>query len=365
VNSHQSFHSPVLGSFPENFKIGTSSVGNGHPCYIIAEVGSNHDRNLDRALSFVKKAAEAKCNAVKFQTFEGPDIASDYTSELTKLPVEFTRWGKNLLEFYRNFSLPREFHRTLAEYAAELGIHFFSSPFSEKAVDLLADLEVPALKIASFEIVHLPLIRYAASTKIPLIISTGMAGLGDIERALEAVEKGGGTKVALLHCGSSYPLGSAGANLNAMQTLRDAFKVPIGYSDHTIGSAVPTAVAALGGSLLEKHVTILGGQSPDHAFALDCSELPEMVKGMRTAQEALGSSVKRRQPEEEQHALRGRRSIFSSRDISAGERFTEENLKIVRPGIGLEPIFLPLISGRKALINIERDQPLKWEHLIS
>jgi sialic acid synthase SpsE len=275
------------------------------------------------------------------------------------------RWGDKLLDIYSRWSLPDEFHEPLATRAKERSIHFFSSAFSEAAVDRLAKLRVPAIKIASFELGHLPLIRHAASTGLPLILSTGMSGMSDIERALEAVAAGGGKQVVLLHCGSSYPLAEAGANLNAMTTLRAAFGVPVGYSDHTTGLGVPTAAAALGAAVLEKHFTLgRNSEGPDHSFAIEPNELTEMVRMMRQAEAGLGSSRKFRLAEEQGAARRGRRSIFAARAMAAGERVSADKIKVVRPGIGLEPVFLELILGRPLAKSVEDNQPLTWDHFM-
>jgi sialic acid synthase SpsE len=250
-------------------------------------------------------------------------------------------------------------------HAAEKKIHFFSSPFSEKAVDLLAATGVPALKIASFELVHLPLIRHAAQTGLPLILSTGLAGLGDIERALEAADKGGCRSLALLHCGSSYPLAVTGANLAAMDTLRRAFGVPIGYSDHTEGITVPIAAAALGAALIEKHFTTNPtGRSPDHSFALNPDQLSQMAMGIRDAQSSIGMSRKRRTPEEEPHAHRGRRSLIAARNLKAGERLSADSVKVVRPGAGLEPMLLDILIDRPLTRDVAENHPLRWDDFL-
>ena len=211
----------------------------------------------------------------------------------------------------------------------------------------------------------MPLIQHAASTGIPLIMSTGMAGLGDIERAMDAAISSGAGQISLLHCGSSYPLGPSGANLAAMDTLRRAFGVPVGYSDHTMGIGVPVAVSALGGSLLEKHITLSRNQDgPDHNFAIEPQELNDMVVLMRDAYLAIGKSKKVRQPEEEEHVTRGRRSLFAIDKIKAGELITKDKVKIVRPGVGLEPMLLELLLGKRANRDIQADHPLMWEDFI-
>lgn len=342
--------------------IAEKPIGEGHPCYIIAEAGSNHDRDLQTALALVDAAAEAGCDAVKFQTFTGDDIAARWESPATLLPKEFARWGKTLHDLYCACAMPDEFHEPLARRAHDRQIQFLSTPFSEKAVDRLIKLGVPALKIASFELVHLPLIRYAAKTGVPLILSTGMASLGDIERALEAALSGGARHVALMHCGSSYPLEPKDVHLAAIETLRRAFGVPVGYSDHTLGITIPIAAAARGANLLEKHFTLSrSGQGPDHAFALEPAELSAMVRSMRAAEAAIGQTMKRRQGVEQSHAVRGRRSLFAAQDLSPGDVLTRAMIKIVRPGTGLEPSVLDTVLGRRLRRPVKAESPLTWD----
>ena len=315
-------------------------------------------------MSLVDAAADAECDAVKFQTFAGPDIAAGPATVHTRVGPELAKWGSELQELYRACSLPVEFHAPLMDRARERGIIFFSSAFSEWAVDLLCKVGVPALKIASFEIGHLPLISYAAATGLPLIVSTGLAGLGDIERALDAAHKGNCKELALLHCGSNYPLSAPSANLAAMETLRRAFGVPIGYSDHTVGLAVPTAAAALGAELFEKHFTVAGrGTGPDHSFALEPHELVAMTRQMREAQSAVGASAKRAAPEESNHA-RGRRSLFAARDLACGERLRPDAVKIVRPGVGLEPFLVDIVIDRPLVRPVAADHPLTWDDFL-
>src|SRR6202050_881928 len=347
-----------------SFAIAGRQIGAGAPCFVIAEAGSNHDRKLDQALALVDVAAAAGCDAVKFQTFVGPDIAAGPGTVHTQGGPAFAKGGSELQELYRACSLPVDFHAPLVERARERGIIFFSSAFSEWAVDLLCKIGVPALKIASFELGHLPLITHAAVTGLPLIVSTGLAGLGDIERAVEAAYKGNCKALALLHCGSNYPLSAPTDNLAAMETLRRAFGVPVGYSDHTLGLAVPTAAAALGAELLEKHFTVAGrGTGPDHSFALEPHELAAMVRQMREAQSAVGRTAKRAAAEESNHA-RGRRSLFAVRDLACGERLRPDAVKIVRPGVGLEPFLLDIVIDRPLVRSVAADHPLTWDDFL-
>ncbi|MBF0603463.1 MAG: N-acetylneuraminate synthase family protein [Nitrospirae bacterium] len=357
--------SPALVDWPSSIIVGGHVIGPGRSCFIIAEAGSNHGKDIKTALALVDVAADAGCDAVKFQTFSGEDLAANFENAATRLPAEFRVWGSTLQELYKNCSMPDEFHDALAEHAKKRGILFLSSPFSENAVDRLVALGVAALKIASFELGHLPLIRHAASTGLPLILSTGMSGLGDIEQALNAAAQGGAKEVALLHCGSNYPMGPAGANLASMETMRRAFGTPVGFSDHTLGVAVPIAAATLGANILEKHFTLdRKSDGPDHSFALEPDELKAMVAQMRTAEVSVGGSRKRRQLEEEEHARRGRRSLFYARSMKPGERVTAGDFKILRPGIGLEPAFLELLVNKRVQRLVEAENPVVWEDFL-
>lgn len=357
--------SGAVHGLPSQFDIAGTTVGAGVHVYIIAEAGSNHDRELSKALKLVDVAAEAGCDAVKFQTFSGPDIASAHVSPGAELPAEYRQYGKNLQEFYANVALPVDFHAPIAERAAERGIAFLSSPFSEAAVDLLVEMGVPALKIASFEVVHLPLIRYAAESGLPLIISTGTARLADVEHALDAALEGSATGVALMHCGSSYPLPVDQANLRAMDTLVRAFGVPTGYSDHTTGTAVSVAAAARGAAVIEKHITLdRRAEGPDHPFALEPSDLRVLVRGVREASASVGSGFKAPTAAERDHALRGRRSIHAARDLAQGLPISADALKIVRPSSGLAPHLLGTIVGRSPVRMVPADHPVTWDDLL-
>lgn len=345
-------------------RIGDRALGLDHPTYIIGEVGSNHDRDLETAIRMVDIAADTGCDAVKFQTFTGPDIASSWSDEATRLPDQYRHLGSNLAEFYAAVALPDEFHEPLFEHAQAREIDFLSSPFSEAAIARLVALGVPALKIASFELVHHPLIREAALSGLPVLLSTGMATLGEAEAALEVVFDAGGT-AALLHCGSSYPLEPKDANLRAIQTMAEAFGVVVGYSDHTTGITIPAAAVALGARIIEKHVTYDRSQlGPDHSFALEPAALGAMVTAIRETEAALGCGRKRRMPVEEEHADRGRRSVFVTSDIAAGDVIEEDHLTVLRPGSGLAPANLALVVGRRAKVDLFADTPLTWDDLL-
>lgn len=345
----------------EHFEIGGKPVGNSNPCFIIAEAGANHDRNFEQAKKLIDVAAEAGADAVKFQTYTGARLYSrktpkfQYLKGVSELPP---------VELLDSIALPREWQPDLAAYAAERKILWFSSPFDLDAVETLEKVGVPVYKIASFEIVDLELIRRCASTGKPLIISTGMATLGEIEDALEACRLESNDQVALLQCVSLYPAPVHRMNLRAMQTLRTAFGVPVGLSDHTFGIPVAIAAAAVGADLIEKHFTVDRSlKGPDHAFAVEPPELAALVEGVRAAEEAMGDGIKSGPAPEENEEMfdLARRSICAACDIPSGTIIEREMLTVKRPGWGIRPKHIDLVVGRRARADIDDDEVLTWE----
>jgi len=350
-------------SFPPSFRIGDRDIGPGRPTYVIAEAGANHNRDLGIARELIDVAAEAGADAVKFQTYSGDRIYSRKTPRFEYLaPIT----DKSPAELLEEIALPREWQAPLAEHARSRGIDFFSSPFDHEAVTELAELGVPVLKIASFEIVDLPLIEAAAQTGLPLIISTGMSVLGEIEDALAAAERGGAHGVGLMQCTSVYPAPPELANLRAMETMRRAFGVPVGLSDHTTGIAIPIASAALGAAFVEKHFTLdRTMEGPDHPFAVEPGELTAMVSGIREASAALGDGRKAGPSDEERKEMYtlARRSLILTRDLPAGTRIERDMLTVKRPGFGIAPKHLELVLGRELRVDAEHDDILTWDML--
>src|SRR3954468_23138905 len=331
---------------PAEFAIGDRLVGPGHPTYVIAEAGANHNRDWDTARALIDVAAEAGVDAVKFQTYSGRGLYSTKTPAFKYLEPLTDQSPSELLE---DIALPREWQPDLDAYARERGLHFFSTPFDALAVQQLDALDVPVLKIASFEIVDVELIRKAASTGRPLIISTGMAVFGEIEDALKAATEGGAPAVGLMQCTSVYPAPPDRMNLRAMETMERAFGVPVGLSDHSLGIAIPIAAAALGAAFVEKHFTLdrtLPG--PDHPFAVEPHELTAMVAGIREAQLALGDGRKTgpSAAEREENFTLGRRSLIIPRDLPVGTPLERDMLTTKRPGYGIPPKQLELVLGR-------------------
>jgi N,N'-diacetyllegionaminate synthase len=346
---------------PAQFAIGDRMVGPGHPTYVIAEAGANHNRDWDTATRLIDVAAEAGADAVKFQTYSGATLYSTKTPSFKYLAPITDRGPSELLE---DISLPREWQPELDAYARERGLHFFSTPFDARAVSELDALDVPVLKIASFEIVDLELIRTAAATGRPLIISTGMAVLGEIEDAIAAARDAGAPAVGLMQCTSVYPAPAERINLRAMATMERAFGVPAGLSDHSLGIAVPIAAAALGAAFVEKHFTLDRTMTgPDHPFAVEPDELRDMVAGIRAAQAALGDGRKAGpSPEEaEEMFTLGRRSLIITRDVPAGTPLERDMLTTKRPGYGIAPKHLTLVLGRVLKVDVEADEILLWD----
>jgi sialic acid synthase SpsE len=330
---------------------------------VIAEIGANHNRDMGVARELIDRAAEAGADAVKFQTYSGDRIYSRKTPRFKYLEGVSDKTPAQLLE---EISLPREWQAPLAEYAGERGVDFFSSPFDHEAVAELDEIGVPVFKIASFEIVDLPLIRRAAETGKPLLISTGMATMGDIEDAVTAAMDAGAGGVGLMQCTSVYPAPAERANLRAMHTLHDAFGVPTGLSDHTVGIAVPIAAAALGAAFIEKHFTLDRTMTgPDHAFALEPAELRAMIEGVREAGASLGDGRKTGPgPEESVEMYRlARRSLILTRDLPAGTVIEREMLTVKRPGWGIAPRDMDHVIGRTLRVDAEADDILTWEML--
>jgi sialic acid synthase SpsE len=345
----------------EVVRIGDRPVGAGEPVYIIAEAGSNHDRDIDQARRLIDVAAEAGADAVKFQTFRSDAIVAETSTRAMYLDGILPP-GQTMTDLFRQLELPREWHATLAKHAADRDIDFLSTPFDHEAVDLLDELGVKAFKVATYELWHLPLIRDIASRGKPVICSTGMADLADVEAAVDVVREAGNQQLILLHCVVNYPPPFADLNLRAIETMRRAFDVPVGWSDHTPGWLAPVIATSLGAAVIEKHVTTDRGRpGPDHRFALEPQELIEMVRAIRDTEAALGTGVKRRARTEDDLYVTARRSLFAARPIEAGAMVRADDVAVLRPGTGLEVADLDKVIGRTARRHIDRHEPLSWD----
>ena len=340
--------------------IGERWIGDGEPCFIVAEAGANHNRDLGMAKELIAVAAEAGADAVKFQTYSAETLYSKQTPKFTYLEG---LTDKSTWDLIKEIELPREWQAELAEEAKKRGILFMSTPFDHRAVDELDALGVPVFKVASFEIVDLPLVRHAASKGKPMIISTGLADYEDIQDALAACREAGNDKVVLLQCASLYPAPPERINLRAMETMRRAFGTLVGLSDHTLGIHVAVAGAALGACVIEKHYTLSRSlKGPDHPFAIEPGELRELVRQVREVEAALGDGRKLGPaPEEMEMHQKARRSLVAARAIPKGAHIERDMLTIKRPGFGIKPKYLDLVVGRVAKVAIEEDTVLTWE----
>lgn len=334
---------------PASIDIGGRNVGSGHPCFVIAEAGVNHNGSLDLALKLVDAAAAAGANAVKFQTFRAEKIATR-SAPKAEYQTRTTGTSESQFEMLKKLELSPDGHKTLAARCVESGVTFLSSPFDEESADLLETLDVPAFKVPSGELTNLPFLRYLARKGRPLIVSTGMATLAEVAAAVTAVKDTGCDRLVLLQCVSNYPAAAADVNLRAMATMAAAFGVPVGYSDHSTGSQVSLAAVALGACVIEKHFTLdrtLPG--PDHQASAEPGEFAELVAGIRTVEAALGDGDKRPAPSELETARVARRSLVAAATIPEGSRLTAEMVAARRPGTGLPVDRLGELLGRRAV----------------
>lgn len=337
-------------------------IGAGQPPYVIAEMSANHNGDLNAAFHLIKEARHAGADAIKLQTYR-PDtitLKSDLPDfQLTKGP-----WADHTLyDLYDWAHTPWEWHPALFEHARKQGITVFSSPFDNTAIDLLEDLNAPAYKIASFEAVDLPLIKYAASTGKPMIISTGIADAEEIQEAIQAAHEGGCKELAILHCVSGYPAPAADYNLLTITDMQARYGLPTGLSDHTLDNTTAIASVALGACIIEKHFTLdRSGGGPDDSFSLEPAGLAELCKGALTAWQALGRVHYERKPSEAVNA-QFRRSLYFVRDIKAGEMITDQHVKSIRPGFGMAPKQLPNVIGKIAAQDVQRGTPVSQDLL--
>jgi pseudaminic acid synthase len=338
-------------------------IGPDHPVFIIAEMSANHNQNFDDAVRIVHTAKECGADAIKLQTYTPDTITIDSDKEYFK--IKGTIWeGQKLYDLYGKAYTPWDWQPKLKKIADEIGIILFSTPFDKTAVDFLEEMDVPAYKIASFELVDIPLIEYVASKGKPIIMSTGMVTREEIQDAVTAARNAGAKEIALLKCISAYPALPEEMNLRTIPDIAEKFGVVSGLSDHTLGIAVPIVAVTLGACIIEKHFTLFRkNHGPDSAFSLEPKEFKEMVDAIRTAEKAIGN-VHYGFTEEEAKSHVFRRSLFVVKDIKKGGVFTEENVRSIRPGHGLPPKHLKDLLGRKTSRDIAKGTPVSWDMII-
>lgn len=346
----------------DGIRLAGRQVGPGQPCLIIAEAGVNHNGDLATALRLVDTARACGADAVKFQTFRSEALLSRDAPK-SAYQKATTSVRESQLAMLQRLELSESAHRKLVARAKQRRIVFLSSPFDEASADLLRGLGVPAFKIASGEITNLPFLAHVARLGRPVLLSTGMSTLAEVERAVRMFELARNDRLVLLHCVTSYPAPAAEINLRALETLRRAFGLPVGYSDHSMGSEVAVAAVALGACVLEKHFTLSRRmKGPDHAASAEPSELAGLVRAVRNVEAALGDGVKRPMPSERENRVTGRVSLVAAATIPAGTLVTADLVCVKRPGTGLAPYLLEAVLGRRVRVDVPRDTVLQWRH---
>ena len=346
----------------QNITIAGRTIGKGSLPFIIAEMSGNHNQSLDRALDIVNAAAKAGAHALKLQTYTADTITLDVSEREFFISDHASLWnGNSLHTLYQQAHTPWEWHKPIFERCRELGLICFSSPFDESAVDFLESLGAPAYKIASFENIHLPLIRKAASTGKPLIISTGMASIAELDEAVRTAREAGCDNIILLKCTSTYPAEPINTNILTIPHLQDLFGTQVGLSDHTMGIGVSVAAVALGATVIEKHFTLSRAEGGvDSVFSLEPDELVNLVTETRRAWQSLGR-IAYGPTKKELASLQFRRSLYVAEDMAAGEIFCERNLRVVRPGLGLSPKFYNMFLGKQVNYSVKKGTPATWD----
>jgi pseudaminic acid synthase len=344
--------------------IGKRKIGIDNPPYVVAEISANHNQDLAIAKKMVKAAKNCGADAVKLQTYTPDTMTLDVDNDYFRIKSDNEWDGKTLYELYGEAYTPWEWHEDLMALGKKLGIPVFSTPFDRTAIDFLEEIDCPAYKIASFEVTDLPLVRKAAKTGKPLIMSTGLASLAELDEAVQIIKESG-NDLALLHCTSAYPAPPSEMNLFKIPFLRQTFGVPTGLSDHYLGTEIAIASIAFGASIIEKHFILdrnLGG--PDYFFSIEPSELSLLIRAVKNVKEALGAVTFRMGEKEEKNRV-FRRSIFAARDISAGETITQENVRIIRPAYGLSPKYWNIVVGRRVSKDISKGTPVSWDMILN
>jgi pseudaminic acid synthase len=346
------------------FAIGNTKIGTGYATYVIAEISANHNRDFSKAVALIKKAKECGANAVKFQAYTPDTLTINVDNKHFR--IKHPKWrGQTLYELYKKAYTPWKWFKKLKKVADDLGILFFATAFDKTSVDFLEELNVRLHKISSFELIDLPLIEYAAKTKKPLILSTGMATVLEIKEAVDTAKRAGAKKIILLRCVSSYPVKPEEMNLRTIPDMKKLFSCPVGLSDHSLGIGAAICAVALGASVVEKHFTLSRKlKTPDSFFSIEPEELKELVTNIRIAEKASGR-VHYGLTEGERQCKVARRSLFAVENIKQGGFFTEENVKSIRPAYGLKPKYIATILGKKAKRDIKKGTPLSWDLIVS
>lgn len=341
-------------------KIRKREIGNGHSVFVIAEVSANHGQKFNRAVALIKKAKECGADAVKFQAYTPDTLTINADNKYFR--IKHPQWGgQTLYELYKKAYTPWKWFKELKKIAEDTGITFLCTAFDKTSVDMLEELDICAHKIASFELVDLPLIEYAAKTRKPLILSTGMADIDEIQESVDTAKKSGAEEIILLKCVSSYPAKPEEMNLKTIPDMKDRFKCPVGLSDHSLGIGASVCAVAMGAAVIEKHFILSRGiKTPDSFFSIEPHELKDLIDNIRIAEKAIGK-VHYGLTDEEKKSMIFRRSLFVVKDVKAGEKVTNENIRSIRPGCGLPTKYIEKVIGRTFKKDLSKGTPLNWD----
>jgi N-acetylneuraminate synthase len=349
--------------YPKEIKFGIRYIGEGHPTYIIAEIGANFDHDINKAKKLIDAAKDSGADCAKFQSFISERIVSSAGFASMKLKGVHGSWGRPVNEIFKEAELPREWHREISDYCNKIGIDFSTSPYDFEAVDLCVELNVPYIKIGSGEITWLEMLEYIAKKNKPMILATGDATLSEIDEAIRTIEETGNKQLILLQCITNYPSKIESANINVLKTFQTAFNILTGYSDHSPGLVVALGSIALGGCVIEKHFTLnKKDKGPDHPHSMDVNEFKTMVNCVRELEVALGSTRKTVVEEESETVIVQRRCLYAKHAIPKGKVIDVEDIDVLRPALGIPPKYKKIIIGKIAKIDIEQGQPLFWEN---
>ncbi len=351
-------------AFPKEIQIGKRLVGNGHPSYIIAEIGANFDNSLNKAKELCDAAKEAGADCAKFQSFISEKIVSAKGFARMQLKGVHGTWGRPVNEVFKDAEFPREWHAEVMEYCNKIGIDFSTSPYDFEAVDLCEQLKVPFIKIGSGEITWLDMLEYIAKKNMPMILATGDATLSEIDDAIRTIESTGNNQLVLLQCITNYPSMIESANINVLKTYQSAFDILTGYSDHSAGDVVILGSIALGGCVVEKHFTLNKKDAgPDHPHSMDVAEMTSMIQHIRQLEMAMGSTRKFVVEEEAETVTVQRRGLYAARSIKQGQIITADDITTLRPALGILPKYKSVVVGKTAKVDIDANEPIFWDNL--
>ncbi len=352
-----------MNSFLKEIKIGDRFIGQGHPTYIIAEIGANFDKDIDKAKKLIDAAKECGADCAKFQTFSTQKIVSEGGFSRMKLEGVHGSWGRTVSEVFKDAEFPREWHKEISDYCKQVGIDFSTSPYDYEAVDLCMQLNVPFIKIGSGDITWLEMLEYIAKTGKPLMLATGDATMSEIDEAIRTIEATGNKQLVLMQCITNYPSKIDSANVNVLKTYQSAFDILTGYSDHAPGPVVALASVVLGGCVIEKHFTLnKADKGPDHPHSMNPIEFKLMVDYVREIERAMGSTRKEVVAEEGETVFVQRRCLYAKTSLKVGQKITESDIDVLRPALGIAPKFKNVIVGKTCKVDIEAGQPLFWDN---